>query len=138
MLTRPAGGDRPVPDRTVGGGGQSRSRSGRGATGLTGYAVGVPGIGAGVTVLNKVLAAGGVVLVLVGVMLGFRSVSAGGTDCGSAFQPAGGITPMACDSAVNGSATLVTILIVAGVLCLVASATVKAVRAKAAREKVHA
>ncbi len=90
----------------------------------------ISGAGIAVTTLNKILAAAGVVLVLGGVALGFRSVSAGGMDCGSAFRPAAGITPMACDSALNGAGTLVTVVISAGVLCLVAAAAVKVVRDK--------
>ncbi|MGW1339663.1 hypothetical protein ACWCOV_01315 [Kribbella sp. NPDC002412] len=84
-----------------------------------------------VTTLNKILAIAGVVITLGGVALGFRSVSAGGTVCGSAFQPAAGITPMACDNALNSAGTLVTIVISAGVLCLIAAAAVKVVRDKA-------
>ena len=106
-----------------------------GATGLTGRAVGMPenryrisGAGLTVTTLNKILAVAGVALLIVGALLGFRSVSAAGTDCGSAFQPAAGITPMACDNALNGAGTLVTIVISAGMLCLVAAVTVKVVR----------
>ena len=90
----------------------------------------ISGAGIAVTTLNKILAAAGVVLVLGGVALGFRSVSAGGMDCGSAFRPAAGITPMACDNALNGAVTLVTIVISAGVLCLIAAAAVKVVRDK--------
>jgi hypothetical protein len=90
----------------------------------------ISGAGIAVTTLNKILAAAGVVLVLGGVALGFRSVSADGMDCGSAFRPAAGITPMACDSALNGSGTLVTVVISAGGLCLVAAAAVKVVRDK--------
>lgn len=84
-----------------------------------------------VTTLNKILAIAGVLFVLGGLGLGFRSVSAGTANCGSAFQPAPGITPMACDSALNSAGTLVTIVISAGVLCLIAAATVKVVRDKA-------
>ena len=90
----------------------------------------ISGAGVVVTTLNKILAIAGVAIALGGVMLGFRSVSAGGTDCGSAFQPAAGITPMACDNALNGSGTLVTVLISTGVLCLIAAAAVKVVRDK--------
>ena len=90
----------------------------------------ISGAGIAVTTLNKILAAAGVLLVLGGVALGFRSVSAGGTDCGSAFRPAAGITPMACDNALNGAGTLVTIVISAGALCLIAAAAVKVVRDK--------
>jgi len=99
-----------------------------------GSAIGMPAIGGAdlaMTTLNKILGFAGAALLLVGVLLGFRSVSSGGTDCGSAFQPAAGITPMACDSALNGAGTLVTIVISAGVLFLVAAATVKVVRDKA-------
>ena len=90
----------------------------------------ISGAGLAVTTLNKILGIAGAALLLAGVLLGFRSVSAGGTDCGSAFQPAAGITPMACDNALNSSGTLVTIVISAGVLCLVAAVTVKVVRDK--------
>ena len=38
--------------------------------------------------------------------------------------------PMACDNALNSAGTLVTIVISAGVLCLVAAVTVKVVRDK--------
>jgi hypothetical protein len=86
------------------------------------------GSGLAVITLNKILGAAGVVLLLVGGLLGFRSVSASGTRCGSAFQPAGGITPMACDNALNGASTLVTIVMSAGVLCLIAAVAVKVVR----------
>ncbi|WP_238332391.1 hypothetical protein [Kribbella jejuensis] len=78
-----------------------------------------------VTALNKVLGAAGVVLLVAGALLGFHSVSAGGANCGSAFRPAGGITPMACDNALSGASTLTTIVIVAGVLCLIAAVAVK-------------
>jgi hypothetical protein len=90
----------------------------------------ISGAGIVVTTLNKILAIAGVIITLGGVALGFRSVSAGGTVCGSAFQPAAGITPMACDNALNGAGTLVTIVISAGLLCLIAAAAVKVVRAK--------
>jgi uncharacterized membrane protein (UPF0136 family) len=91
--------------------------------------------GSGLTVitLNKILGAAGVVLLLVGGLLGFRSVSASGTRCGSAFQPAAGITPMACDNALNAASTLVTVLISAGVLCLIAAVAIRVVR-----DRVHA
>jgi uncharacterized membrane protein len=90
----------------------------------------ISGAGIAVTTLNKILAAAGVVLLLGGILLGFRSVTAGGMDCGSAFQPAAGITPMACDNALNSAVTLVTIVVGAGVLCLIAAAAVKVVRDK--------
>jgi hypothetical protein len=89
------------------------------------------GSGLAVITLNKILGVVGLVLLLGGALLGFRSVSASGTDCGSAFQPAGGITPMACDNALNGSGTLVTVVISAGVLCLIAAVAAKLVRARA-------
>lgn len=98
-----------------------------------------PDHGAGQTVitLNKVLGAVGVVLLLGGALLGFRTVSSSGVDCGSAFRPAAGITPMACDNAVNGASTLTTIVISVGVLCLIAAVVVKVVKDRAA-EKVGA
>jgi multisubunit Na+/H+ antiporter MnhC subunit len=105
-----------------------------------GRAVGVPTIGGSgliVITLNKILGAAGVVLLLGGALLGLRSVSAAGADCGSAFQPAGGITPMACDNALNSAATLAAVVIGAGVLCLIAAVTIKVVRDRA-RAKVTA
>ena len=87
----------------------------------------ISGAGLAVTTLNKILAIAGTVLLLGGVLLGFRSVSAVGANCGSAFQPAAGITPMACDNALNGASTLVTIVISAGVLCLIGAVAVKVV-----------
>jgi hypothetical protein len=78
--------------------------------------------------MNKILATAGVVLLLVGLGLGFRSVSSGGVDCGSAFSPAGGITPMACDGKLSNSVTLVTVLLVAGVLALALALVLKLVR----------
>ncbi|HEY3561629.1 MAG TPA: hypothetical protein VGL05_29395 [Kribbella sp.] len=98
-----------------------------------------PGRGAGQTVitLNKVLGAAGVVLLLAGALLGFRSVSASGTNCGSAFRPAAGITPMACDNALNGASTLTTIVVIAGVLCLIAAVAFKVLRDRGT-EKVDA
>lgn len=98
----------------------------------------ISGAGYAVTMLNKILAGAGTLLVAVGVLLGFRSVSAGGTVCGSAFQPAPGITPMACDNALNSSSTLVTIVISAGALCLLAAVAVKVVRDKVVRDRVNA
>jgi hypothetical protein len=85
----------------------------------------ISGAGQTVTALNKVLGVAGVVLLLGGALLGFRTVSASGTNCGSAFRPAAGITPMACDNALNGASTLTTIVIIAGVLCLIAAVAVK-------------
>lgn len=98
-----------------------------------------PDHGAGRTVitLNRVLGAVGVVLLLGGALLGFRTVSASGVDCGSAFRPAAGITPMACDNVVNGASTLTTIVISVGVLCLIAAVVVKVVKGRAV-EKVGA
>jgi hypothetical protein len=86
------------------------------------------GVGKIVTTMNKILAIAGVALLLGGLALGFRSVSAAGTDCGSAFQPARGITPMACDGRLNNSATLVAVVMIAGALCLVAAFVVKVIR----------
>ncbi|WP_328320784.1 hypothetical protein OHA70_22685 [Kribbella sp. NBC_00382] len=86
------------------------------------------GSGAGMTLINKILIAAGMILLLAGVALGFRAVSATGTNCGSVFQPAAGITPMACDGRLNNAATLVTLILVAGGLCLAAALTVKVVR----------
>lgn len=80
------------------------------------------------TALNKVLGAAGVVLLLGGALLGFRTVSASGANCGSAFRPAAGITPMACDNALNGASTLTTVVIIAGVLCLIAAVAIKVLR----------
>ncbi|HET6988264.1 MAG TPA: hypothetical protein VFI00_16685 [Kribbella sp.] len=98
----------------------------------------ISGAGLTVTTLNKILAIAGVVLVLGGALLGFRSVSSGGADCGSAFQPAAGITPMACDNALNGAATLVTIVLSAGAVCLIAAVAIKLVRDRVVRDKVSA
>ena len=98
----------------------------------------ISGAGDVVTVLTKILAIAGALLVAVGVLLGFRSVSEAGVDCGSAFQPAACITPMACDSALNSSSTLVTIVTSAGALCLIAAIVVKVVRDRAARDTVNA
>ena len=90
----------------------------------------ISGAGLTVTMLNKILGGAGLLLLLVGVLLGFRSVSAGGTTCGSAFRPAAGITPMACDNALNGTSTLTTVVLSAGALCLIAAVAVKVVRDK--------
>lgn len=89
------------------------------------------------TALNKVLGAAGVVLLVAGALLGFRTVSASGTSCGSAFRPAAGITPMACDNALNSASTLTTIVVVAGVLCLIAAVAVKVLHDRG-QEKVVA
>jgi hypothetical protein len=78
-----------------------------------------------VTVLNRVLAVAGVVIVLGGIALGFRSVSSGGAYCGSAFRTAAGITPMTCDSALSSAGTLVTVVIAVGVALVVAGIAVK-------------
>jgi hypothetical protein len=96
--------------------------------GMVGSRAGVVGDGAGMRAIHKVLIVAGVLLVLAGVGMGFHSVSAAGADCGSVFQPAAGITPMACDGRLNNSGTLVTLILVAGGLCLAAALTVKVVR----------
>ena len=87
--------------------------------------------------LNKILGVAGLVLLAGGALLGFRSVSESGTDCGSAFQPAGGITPMACDNALNSAGTLTTVLMSAGVLCLLAAVAIKVIHNRT-QEKVTA
>ena len=87
--------------------------------------------------LNKILGAAGLVLLAGGALLGFRSVSESGTDCGSAFQPAGGITPMACDNALNGAGTLTIVVMSAGVLCLIAAGALKVIRDRT-QEKITA
>jgi hypothetical protein len=86
------------------------------------------GVGTVMTTLNKILAIAGVALLLGGLALGFRSVSADATSCGSVFQPARGITPMACDGRLNSSATLVTVLMVVGGVGVAAAITLKVVR----------
>lgn len=85
------------------------------------------GFGLIVISLNKILGVAGLVLLAGGALLGFRSVSASGTDCGSAFQPAAGITPMACDNALNGASTLTIVVMSAGVLCLIAAVALKVI-----------
>ncbi|MFK4088073.1 hypothetical protein ACI2LF_28440 [Kribbella sp. NPDC020789] len=77
------------------------------------------------TVLNRVLGVAGVVFLVGGIALGFRSVSSSGTYCGSAFRTAAGITPMTCDSALSSAGTLVTVVIAFGALLLIASIAVK-------------
>ncbi|NOL39865.1 hypothetical protein HPO96_06375 [Kribbella sandramycini] len=89
----------------------------------------VTGVGV-MTILNKVLGAVGVVLLLAGVALGFRSVSSSGANCGSAFRTAAGITPMTCDSALNSAGTLVTVVIGIGVVFLAAAFTVTRLQAR--------
>lgn len=80
------------------------------------------------TTLNKILTIVGVALLLGGLALGFRSVSVDDTSCGSVFQPAPGITPMACDARLNNSATLITVLMIVGGLSVATSAALKVVR----------
>ena len=79
-------------------------------------------------VLTRVLGLIGVVLILAGVAFGFRSVSAAGTDCGSAFQPAAGITPMACDSRLDRAGVDVALLVGVGVIVGAAGITIRIVR----------
>jgi hypothetical protein len=78
-----------------------------------------------VTLLNRVLGVAGVVILLGGVALGFRSVSSSGAYCGSAFRTAAGITPMTCDSALSSAGTLVTVVIAVGAALLIAAIAVK-------------
>jgi hypothetical protein len=87
-------------------------------------------------VLTKLLGLIGVLLILAGVVVGFRSVSAVGTDCGSAFQPAAGITPMACDSLLNSAGVDVALLTGAGVIVGAAGITIRIVRDRRARGRV--
>ncbi|MFB6719117.1 hypothetical protein ACFCV3_03110 [Kribbella sp. NPDC056345] len=102
------------------------------ATGLAWCAVGMPSrAGADiVTALNRVLGVAGVAVLLAGIALGFRSVSSSGTNCGSAFRTAAGITPMTCDSALSNAGTLVTVVIAAGVALLVGALAVKKISAR--------
>jgi hypothetical protein len=79
-------------------------------------------------VLTKILSVIGVALILAGVVVGFRSVSAEGTDCGSAFQPAAGITPMACDDRLDGAGVDVALLAGAGAIVGAAGITIRIVR----------
>ena len=140
MLTGCSGGADRGPDRTVDLGWSDEVRSERSATGLMGRAIGMPPIsGAGLAVisLNKILGVAGLVLLVGGALLGFRSVSASGTSCGSAFRPAAGITPMACDNALTGASTLTTVVMSAGALCLIAAVAVKVIRDRA-QAKVNA
>jgi hypothetical protein len=78
--------------------------------------------------LTKILGLIGVALILAGVAIGFRSESVAGTDCGSAFLPAAGITPMACDSLLNGAGRDVAWLVGAGVIVGAAGITIRIVR----------
>jgi hypothetical protein len=94
-------------------------------------------LGLTVISLNKILGAAGLVLLVGGALLGFRSVSASGVDCGSAFRPAAGITPMACDNALNGASTLTIVVMSAGVLCLIAAGALKVIRDRT-QEKITA
>jgi hypothetical protein len=87
----------------------------------------------GPVVLTRILALIGVVLILAGVVFGFRSVSAAGTDCGSAFQPAAGITPMDCDSRLNGAGVDVALLAGAGVIVGAAAFAIRMVNERRAR-----
>ena len=91
------------------------------------------GVGTVMTTLNKILGVAGVVLLLGGLGLGFRAVSADATSCGSVFQPARGITPMACDGRLNNSATLVTVLMIVGGLAVAGAIALKVIR-----DRVHA
>jgi hypothetical protein len=89
----------------------------------------------GPVVLTRILGLIGVVLILTGVMFGFRSVSAAGTDCGSAFQPAAGITPMDCDSRLNGAGVDVVLLAGAGVIVSAAGITIRIVSDRRAHSR---
>lgn len=90
----------------------------------------------GPVVLTRILGLIGVVLILAGVVFGFRSVSAAGTDCGSAFQPAAGITPMDCDSRLNGAGIDVALLTGAGVIVGAAGMTIRIVSDRRARSRI--
>jgi hypothetical protein len=89
----------------------------------------------GPVVLTRILGLIGVVLILAGVMFGFRSVFAAGTDCGSAFQPAAGITPMDCDSRLNGAGVDVMLLAGAGVIVSAAGITIRIVSDRRAHSR---
>jgi hypothetical protein len=82
----------------------------------------------GHALLTRILGLIGVVLILAGVAIGFRSESSAGTDCGSAFRPAAGITPMACDSRLNGAGVDVAWLVGAGVIVGATGITIRIVR----------
>jgi hypothetical protein len=90
----------------------------------------------GSVVLTRILGLMGIVLILAGVMFGFRSVSAEGTDCGSAFQPAAGITPMECDSRLNGAGVDVALLAGSGVIVSAAALTLRMVSDRRAHSRV--
>lgn len=90
----------------------------------------------GPVVLTRLLGLIGVVLILTGVVFGFRSVSVAGTDCGSAFQPAGGITPMDCDSRLNSAGADVALLTGSGVIIGAAALTLRMVSDRRAHSRV--
>jgi hypothetical protein len=79
-------------------------------------------------VLNKILGGAGVILVLVAIALGVRGVTATGEDCGSVFQSAKNITPMACDDRLSSRETAVAVAAGAGVAGVVASIAITIVR----------
>jgi hypothetical protein len=72
--------------------------------------------------LNKLLGGAGLVLLAAGLVFAFRPVSVDGINCGSVFQPARGITPMACDNRVADRERVVAMLggagLVSGVLSI--------------------
>lgn len=71
--------------------------------------------------VSKGLGVLGTVLLVAGLALGFRSVSAAGGNCGSVFDPAAGITPMACDARLENSGRIVAGLIILGIIAIVAA-----------------
>lgn len=71
--------------------------------------------------VSKALGVLGTTLLVAGLALGFRPVSAAGGNCGSVFDPAAGITPMACDARLENSGRIVAGLVVVGIIAIVAA-----------------
>jgi hypothetical protein len=78
--------------------------------------------------LNKVLGVAGLVLLAAGLVFALRPVSVEGIDCGSVFQPATGITPMACDNRVADRERVAAMLGGAGLVGAVLSIGIATLR----------
>ena len=78
--------------------------------------------------LNKILGGAGVILLLLATTFGVRGVTAAGEDCGSIFQPAKNITPLACDDRVSSRETAVAVAAGAGMAGVLASIAITIVR----------
>jgi hypothetical protein len=80
--------------------------------------------------MTRALSLLGLVFLIIGVATAARPIKVLGTDCGSVIKPAGGITPMACDSRLGDRGVLALALGAGGLAVAVTGLGVASVSAR--------